>query len=279
MPSQRLLCLCVFLLPALSAGCGLNAYEERLARTDERNAYYAHLDEVLQPVYWNHPQFDLWLRPPAGLASMPEPQPPKAAEGEEPPDPPPDPRLEYRGVPLDLPGLIHAWEGNLPVAGGGSAPYRLYLLGNHSRFISSSDRGDSKPQDYINDLEIVLQNLFQQTLPPGDRGRSDEPNVKFRAQIPSSERFVVPKPFAGVNFVPLEGTFPEGQEFRGWLYEYTNGPVQTALLMLTPSSPSLDVRDAFQTSLETLRVSPQPPRVQAGRRGAAPSGGGARPTF
>jgi hypothetical protein len=246
-------------------GCGLSTYEERVDRTNRRNQYFARLDSTLD-AYWNHPAYGLWLRPPDGMYGVPAPVKPRDGE------PPPDPRQEFLGVPLDLPGVIQAWEGPLPTAGGGSGTYRLYLLGNHGRFARSEEAGrSSDPKQFFNDLESTLQTLFGVTLPAGDQGRSDQNNVKYRLQIPRAEEFALPKAFQAVDFVPAQ---ENEAPFRAWLLEHTTGQIQFAALMLTPPNPSNDARQALLLSLETLRVSPQAPGLQA----AAPGGaGGGRP--
>jgi hypothetical protein len=245
------------------AGCGLSTYEERLEKTAQRNRYFAKLDQSLDS-YWNHAGYGLWLRPPKGFVGIPAPVKPR--EGEL----PPDLRQEFQGVPLDLPGIIHAWGGNLPTTAGGTEPCRLYLLGNHSRFTRSEEGGrSSDPKQFFADLELVLQNLFGVTLPDGDQARGDQNNAKYRLLIPASEQFAVPKPFLAVNFVPPpEQSLP----FHAWLYEHTAGQIQLAVLVLTPPQGSAEGRQTVATSLETLQVSPQVPGLQAG----AP-GGGVRP--
>lgn len=256
----------VLLIPVTLAGCGLSAYEERLARTDQRNRYLARLDATLDK-YWNHPTYGLWLRPPKGMIGVPAPVKPRDGEL------PPDARQEFQGVPLDLPGIIQAWDGTLPTAGGGSGAYRLYILGNHSRFSRSEEAGRSTdPKQFFTDLEIVLQNLFAVTLPQGDQGRGDQNNAKYRLQIPASEQYVIPKPFEAVNFVPAQ---PDQTPFHAWLFEHTTGQIQLAVLMLTPPNPATDVRQALTLSLETLQASSQTPGLQAGggAGGAGRSGG------
>lgn len=254
------LCLTV----AALAGCGVSAYEERLAKTDQRNRYFARLDAALDP-YWNQISWGIWLRPPKGLLSVPPPA--LAKEGE---DEPPDLRQEFQGVPLDLPGIIQVWDGSLPTAGGTAGPYRLFLLGNHSRFTKRDGaEGSNDPKTYFYDLEVVLQNLYGVTLPNGDGGRGDANNERFRQSIPTTEEFVIPKNWVLVNFVPLQ----EGQQpFNAWLFEYTAGPVQFAALMLTPPNASNDVRQTLLTSLETLQIAAQPPSYQTGTVGPAPGG-------
>jgi hypothetical protein len=253
-------------------GCGSGTYGERLKATNERNAYFARLDATLAP-YATPREFgnyDIWLRPPQGLRGLFPPAQPK--DGSE---PPPDPRLEFQGVPLDLPGLITAWEGTLPIAGGGAGTYRLYLLGNHSRFLSGDSLG--KPADYFKDLESALSSLFLVTLPDGNTGRGDRPNEKFALQIPASGTYTLPKPYTGVNFTADQDV---RLPFQGWLYEHSAGPMQVAVLMLTPPTPSNDVRQALLTSLETLQVGVQPPRAApapSGRPSAPSAPGGARP--
>jgi hypothetical protein len=260
----------VLLWIALLAGCGASAYEDRLARTDERNRYLAKLDEDLGP-YWNHAGYQIWLRPPIGMVEIAAPQKPKSENGEE-VEMPPDLRQEFGGVPLNLPGVIQTWEGNVP--GAAASKYRVYVLGNHSRFISSSEDTSNEPKNYFGDLENVLGGFYGVTLTPGDSGSAANNNEKFRIQIPATERFAVPRTFAGVHYVPAaEGQVP----FNAWLYEHSHGEMQCAVLMLAPPDSPPALRVALLTSLETIRVSNQKPRVQAGAAGGSSNTGGAPP--
>ncbi len=266
--SPRLLATACCLLPLWLSGCGVSAYEDRLRRTNERNHYLARLDEHLDP-YWSHAAYGLWLRPPKGFITLPAPAPPK----EEGASPPPDRRQEFQGTPLDLPGVIHAWDGVLPLAGGGTGPYRLYVLGNHERFLAADRYG--KPADFYGALEASLQTLYGVELPPGDTGRGDENNVKYRQTIPPAEQYNLPKLFQGVNFASANPR--RAVPFHAWLYEHTSGQVQCAVLLLTPPNPSPAVRQSLLLALETLRVSPQPPRAQPG--GGTTSTPGRAPQF
>lgn len=255
--------LCL-LLPVVAVGCGLSAYEERLRRADERNRHLARLDEQLDP-FWNHAAYGLWMRPPKGFTAVPAPQPPKDPGAE----PPPDRRQQFQGTPLDLPGIIQAWDATLPLAGGGTGPYRLYVLGNHERFIAADRFG--KASDFFRDLEASLQTLYGVELPPGDSGRGDERNVKYRQLIPASEQFALQKLFQAVNFAP--GAPRHAVPFNAWLFEYSNGTVQSAVLMLTPPTPAPSVRQTLTSALETLQVSPTPPRgAPGGTTTPAPGG-------
>jgi len=254
------------LLAVAAAGCGLSTYEERLRRTNERNQYLARLDDLLAP-YWNHPQYGIWLRPPKGFVPMAAPARPKDPEDE----PPPDRRQEFQGTALDIPGVIQAWEALLPVAGGGTGPYRLYVLGNHERFLAADRYG--KPAEFVQGLEQSLGGLFAVELPPGDGGRGDQDNVKYRQMIPSTEQFVVPKLFQAVNYVNPRGD----TAFRAQLFEHASGQVQVAVLLLTPPTPAVAPRQTLLTALETLQASSTPPRGQPG--GAVVPGGAVGPNF
>jgi hypothetical protein len=253
--------LCLGLLLSLT-GCGSSTYEERLAKTDQRNRHIARLNAALDG-YWKQELWGIWLRPPKGLVNVPAPLPAKEGEEEA-----PDPRLEFQGVPLDIPGIIQVWDGTLPATGGAGSPYRIYLLGNHSRYANRGGEGASNdPKTYFYDLEIVLQSFYGVTLPDGDRGRGDQNNERYRQQIPNSEQFAVPKPFVLVNFVPQQ----EGaQPFNALLMEHTAGQVQFALLALLPPNATNEARQNLLTSVETLQISSQTPGLST----SMPSGGG-----
>lgn len=250
------------LVAAALCGCGGATYEERLAKTEQRNRYLTKQDATLDR-YWNQQLWGIWLRPPKGMVEVPAP--PRAPEGE---DPPPDLRMEFQGVPLDLPGVIQVWDGTLPTAGGQTGTYRLYVLGNHSRYTRQNAEAESvDPKTYLFDLETVLQGLYQLELPNGDTGRGDKNNERYRQSIPAVEEFAVQKPFVAVTFVPLQ----EGlQPFNAWLYEHTTGSIQMAVLMLVPPNASNEVRQTLLSSLETLQVSSQTP----GRAMTTPGAGG-----
>ncbi len=250
----------------LMGGCGSQTYEARLEATKQRNAYLSRLDAELQP--YAQAGFNVWIRPPKEMVHVPPPVPPK----EEGAEMPPDVRQSWHGVDLTLPGgsILAAWDGQLPTAGGDRAPYRILLLGNHSRFLgrdSAEETGD--PGQFFTDLELRLQNLFGVTLPPGDGGRGDRPNEKYRVRLPNSDRFAVPKTYFAVNFQSetTDSSETTGLPFQAWLYEHNAQRIQVAVLILAPLNPSNDVRQRLLTSLETLQVSPDVPS-------AAPRAGG-----
>jgi hypothetical protein len=252
-------------------GCGLETYEHRLAETNEYFKYINKLDTYLSDVTWSNPAYGVELRYPKGFVEMAGPAPP--AEGEDPESPVVDPRQpDFLGV--DLPGLIAAFR-----ADDGQSVALLYLLGNHERILirAANDGVGDDPATFLVDLELLLQNAIGVTI-PDQPGKGDHDNEKYAETIPREGKYAVQKEFTAISFLQAESRDGAGStpELRLQLYEHQAGSMQVAILMVfRPKLARTDPREALRLSLETLKVSSEPPRLknpsQAESSGNAPS--------
>lgn len=249
------------------AGCGVQAYEQRLNNANELFAYQNYLDKTLARAPWSAPGgYGLSMRIPLGYAQIPAPVPPppvKDADGAEVEQPmPPDLRQPtYLGVP-EVEGLIAAWKATVP-ARDGQAVVFLYVLGNHDRLLASNtEAGGLPPEKYLEDLETLLQTQLGLTIEKAGSA-SNQVNVKAEETIPRVERFVKSKAFTAVRLSPSPaalqqlGNLPE---MEGYLYEHQAGPCQVAVLLVAPLSVRDNPETALRTALETLVASDQRPQ-------------------
>ncbi len=249
----------------LLAGCGAQTYEARLQQTSELFAYQNKLNENLSKTFWQSSD------PVGGAVKMRVPKPfqmqarpqiiPPAAEGE-PPTLEEDKRHPFFIGIQELPGLIDAWQGVLPIGGGQGMPSYLYVLGNHQRFIDKqlNDGVGPEPGEFLNDLETLLTGTLGVTL-------ADDPkaleNVKYAAKVPAQELYAVPKDFDVIKLVTPEGMAAQSLGNVPWrmlVYEHRAGPVQTAVLLLYPASATDKPDERLKLALETFTASDQPPR-------------------
>lgn len=262
--------LLVLIICCWLAGCGVQAYEQRLNNANELFAYQNYLDKTLARTPWSAPGgYGLSMRIPLGYAQIPAPVPPppvKDADGADVEQPtPPDLRQPtYLGVP-EVEGLIAAWKANVPAREGSTFMF-LYVLGNHDRLMASNtEAGGLPPEKYLEDLETLLQTQLGLTIEKAGSG-SNQVNVKVEETIPRVERFVKSKTFTAVRLLPSPaalqqlGNLPE---MEGYLYEHTAGPCQVAVLLVSPLSVRENPETALRTALETLTVSDQRPQRTA----------------
>lgn len=254
-------------LLAICAGCGVQAYEQRLADSNELFIYRNRLDAHLNSATWAAPNdFGVGMRPPKQFAVIPPPAPPEINEnGELVGEVEPDLRQPtYLGI-QDMPGLIEAWRAELPTSEGTAVAF-LYVLGNHQRFLdrAANDGEGADPAVFLLDLESLLGSTLG--VPIGETASSGaaQDNVKYTETIPRTERFAVPKEFTGISILPPEDvTQPLGlPPLRVQLYEHHAGPVQLAFVMVYPVSVRENPADSLRIALETLTVTPEPPRLR-----------------
>ena len=260
------------------AGWGVQAYEQRLNNANELFTYQNRLDQVLNRQRWTSPDGSISFRVPLNYTVIPGPALAPAAGDGESTEPVVDPRQPtYLGVP-ELEGLVGAWKTTV-AADSGAATVYLYALGNQDRILSSGPgKVGVPPEDYLRDLEAILQTQLGITLPdtPSDRA-GNEVNVPYRETIPRDERFVRKKDFVAARLVPPPEALrnlglPEGVELEAYLYEHRADPAQVAFLLVAPPKIRDNPEAALRVALETLSV--QAPRRAAPGEAAPASNSG-----
>lgn len=255
-------------LALLCTGCGVAAYEQRLADSNELFAYRNRLDAHLSTATWVAPNdFGITMRIPRQFALIPPPAPPEVNEsGEIVGEVQPDLRQPtYLGI-QDMPGLIEAWRADLPTSDGGAAVAFLYALGNHQRFLdqAANDGQGPEPAEYFVDLENLLQTTLGVMIPVQATTEGAQDNVRYNETIPRTERFAVPKEFSAVSILPPAEVMQQLglPPLRIQLYEHTDGPIQLAFVMVYPVSVRQDPVESLRVALETLTVVPEPPKLR-----------------
>lgn len=266
------------LLTLSTVGCGLATYEQRLEDTNDYFAYLNKLKAHLTDSPWvDQNGYGIEIRMPRGFAlDQQQLLPPEGAEPESEevvlvPTPP-----VYLGV-QEMEGLIAAWKASLRTGGGGAADAYLYVLGNHERFLvrAANDGEGADPAEFLNDLDFMLQDLFQVTLPEGESDDVAADNVRFSESIPRIEKYAVPKEFRGVSFLPPPESTAGALGMKAQLFVHESGPVQVAFLMVYPINVESNPVESLTLALETLNVSSEPPQL---RRPDEPATG-PRPSF
>lgn len=246
--SRKWILWCWLLLP----GCGVDQYETRLAETNAFFQYRQYLDKALQSPAWSGPN-TISMRIPRGFQLMPPPPP--AKEGEE---PQPDTRQPtYLG--LQLPGLVAAWQANLP-ADQGNLPAFLYVCSNHHMFNQQPTEGEAKaePELFLTELEELLSTTMQVQLPPGESPQIGD-NIRYRETCPREAKYAIPRHFTGITFVP-PGVLPQvGIPLKTQYYGHYNGKIHVAVLVIYPAAIRERMEDKLKTALETFSVSNKEP--------------------
>lgn len=259
------------------AGCGVQAYEQRLNNANEMFAYQNRLDRILSKSAWADPYgFGVTMRMPSGYTQIPAPAPPE--EGDESAEPIADPRQPtYLGI-TELEGLLGAWK--LQADGASGANAFLYLVSNHQRMLAAGPGEQDLPADqFLQDLESLLDLQLGIAVEDGGQARSQE-NVKVSESLPRDDaiaKYARRKEFVSMQLVPSGDALQQLglPELEIYVYEHRAGSIQIALLLVAPLSVRDNPDANLRVALETLTVSDQAPRAAApGESGAAPRTGG-----
>jgi hypothetical protein len=132
------------------------------------------------------------------------------------------------------------------------------------------------PAEYLQDLESLLQLQLGIDLGAGGQSESQD-NVKTKETIPrdnQAAKYTPRKEFTFMRLVPSEGALQQLRlpDVDVYVYEYQSGPIQVALLLVTPRAVQGDPDAKLRVALETLHVGDQPPRRTAPGESDAPRG-------
>jgi hypothetical protein len=194
---------------------------------------------------------------------MPAPTPPKDPDKDAPPAR--DPR-QPTFAQLDLPGIQGAWRASLNLAANqGRAAGFLYVLSNYKLIADGEPK--EKEADFNRDVVETIAKAVNQPAPDLDK-------VSI-VQHPKRgvEAYVVPLKYKVVN--PGLPIVFEDKEYRIQIYSYAQAkpPSQISIVLVAPQdvSPSEKLEQAMDLCLETLVITPPPPRLNQPGKAKAPS--------
>jgi hypothetical protein len=253
----------------IALGCGHQTYELRLLETQKYFAYVQKLDANLAPPWKMLPVEE--LRVPLQFREIRKPPMVKTADGQF-VEPEIDPRQpDY--LALKYPGLLGAWEAPLTVVMDGqtkSVKGYLYCVTNGMLLLKPDDA--QRAPDFMRDLLVLLAEKLM--VPQLDYSSAGE-----RVTIPKTMSYTPQNNFRLFKFQG-DSLRIDGVPYTIEVYEHQQGPVQVALILVTPvgmdSSAQLSsVRVPLM--LERLKVSPKPP-IGTGVRPSPTTGGGVVPS-
>ena len=266
----------------LLAGCGAEAYEQRLGNTKKLFAHLDLLNQNLQQGSWGDPETGISLRAPIQFAVLPAPvkaapdpgaqkqMPARGEEDEEDSEEVPDDR-QPGYINMELPGLRGAFRAAVKMIAGNSASTEgeafLYVLTNH-------DLADQPEQAKEFDKEFVktLTETLHVSVEPKDW--RDE---QFPLGDPANNGFVRPLKYKNVTVTSAEEIAGYARQFSAYMYE--QGPIQVIVLFVLPADTdtSENFTKRIPLCLETLSVSGN--QLALPMRGGAPAGTGTPSAF
>lgn len=259
-----LLTILTAVMLATIAGCGSQAYEQRLAETAKYYAYRQQVDTALQRHTWK--EFGIEMRLPNGFQEIPGPTEEEEHDIRQP---------NFLSQPL--PGLVGAWQSKvyveIPDRESPSMPAWIFVCTNHERFLNQQADPTATPALFVEDLSNMLAAELRY-----------EPDTALNRWTYEETRAPVGTPYVPrktYEWIMLDDELTINDErvrmqFR--LVRYYVDQIQFCLITVLPHEEILDRRDwrkvygAVDLMMENLVVSGEPPRQQ--RSGPAPSGGG-----
>lgn len=250
---RGLLLLCLLLISI--TGCGQATYEERLKASAEFYEYMQQIEANLASPIWERNDQGIKMRLPLPFRA-PMQGPERLTDDDGNIYFGPDPR-QLEALGLELPGIIEAWQAELPGESGEGIDSRIYVLSNHSRFKLVDGAVVDEPMEFLTDVENILSQLFDVSIPEGISDRpADHLRYAYTTPTPGSAaaKYTSPKKFTVIRFVtdvPING-----QAVQASLYEHQSGDIQAAVLVVGPRSFSSQFRQRLELALQTLAVSP-----------------------
>lgn len=240
----------------VSVGCGLATYEERLQASAEFNEYMQTVEANLATPIWERSDLGMKMRLPLPFrAPMPGPELLVDEEGEQ--FYGPDPR-HPEVLATTFPGIVEAWQTTLPGESGEQIESRIYILSNHSRFKLVDGAVVDEPAEFLNDLELLLADVFDVVLPEGEANTPGD-NLRYKLTVPmtgsTAEKYIEPKRFSVIRF--KNDGLSDGRDLQVVLHEHQAGDIQVAVVVIGPASLSSQFRQRLEMSLQTLSVQPQ----------------------
>ena len=243
-------------------GCGSQTYQERLDASSQYFEYRQGVDSILETRWWQAGDFGLEVRIPRGFVEIVGP------ETEEEPD-----TRQPNFLPRPLPGLVGAWEAEVPVETEGTETAErrawIFICTNHADHLKRYDDPLIEPEKFSDGLVANLSfNL-------GYREPTDEEPWPFdEVRTPTGTPYVPRKNYVATTLedrVNIDGSGEINMNFM--VNRYSAGSVQMALIAVYPVEieSSYRIENRIRRTMETLRLSEDVPRPQ---RAGAPQGSG-----
>lgn len=246
------------------AGCGSQAYEQRLAETAKYYAYRQQVDSALEIRAWQ--EYGIQMRLPKGFQEIPGPTEEDEHDGRQP---------DFLAQPL--PGLIGAWQTEvfveIPERESPSMPAWIFLCTNHERFLNQQADPTDTPALLVEDLSNTLAAELRYEPDTAINRWSYE-----ETRAPVGTPYVPRKTYEWIMLDDERNINDERVRMQFRLIRYYVDKIQFCLLTVVPHDEILDRRDwrklysGIDLMMENLVVSREVPRQQ--RSGPAPSGAG-----
>ena len=248
--------LLLVLMASLLTGCGVATYEERLKASSDFYEYMNTMEANLTSPIWERADLGMkWRVPMPFRAAMPRPQLLQDEDGNTFPG---EETRQPEVLGIELPGIVEAWQTQLPGETGEQVDSRIYVLTNHSRFKLVDGALAEEPMEFLNDLEALLGTTFNVVIPEGE-ANSPGDNVRYGVSHPAPgsphSKYIDPKNYSVIHFTSDEPV--NGHQVQAVLYEHLAGDIQTAILIIGPKSFSSQFRQRVDLSLQTFSVQPQ----------------------
>ncbi len=240
-------------------GCGYQTYESRMGQTVQYFQYLERVDAALEKQVWN--ETGIKLRAPKPFRLIPPPTVEVVGDSgnvavaePEPTTPADDPR-QPKYIDGFLPGLVGAWDADLPCDTGNEkddlvlrAGY-FYVLSNYQLWLDFELDQTLEPDGFHASFSQLLSNALQ--VEP----IQDEEWVEDR--IPSGIGYVAKKNFQSII---LEQQI-DNVVYDFTVYRYVSGDIQVVLLFVLPQGvdPREKMADRIKLCLEQLTVSGEKP--------------------
>ena len=254
--------LCI-LLAGFVCGCGSQTYQERLNASREYFEYRREVDSILELRWWQAGDFGLEFRVPKGFVEIPGP------ETEEDPD-----IRQPDFLPRPLPGLVGAWEAQVPVEIEDSDTTELrawiFICTNHADHLKRYDDPLIEPEKFTDGCVGNIAFNLRYDVPT-----EEMPWPYDDVRTPSGKPYVPRKNYVAITLqTPLEIDGSGEIDMNLMLNQYSAGPVQLNLIAVYPVDieSSYRIERRIRLAMETLRLSEEVPRPP--RAGAPQSSGG-----
>lgn len=238
----------------LLAGCGSQAYEQRLRETSKYYAYVARLNRHLDRTPWNGP--GITVRVPRQFKLRQAPAAPKVKAGDKQQKPAPVDRRQPKYVAGGLPGLVGAWRAEL-ASGKSKVPCDLFILSNVELLRKKAPQADA--ENFLNTAVTRVVSAF-----------GDPKEAWPEVVVPLNHHYSPEKSFRKARFEPTKKIHGKTVDVKIYYARTQKAKILVMLVFVVPKDVSARERmdAAIGHCLETLSIADQKPA--APKRRSAP---------